>query len=200
MKTLQAKEGYYLTQSADVAIQDRVISDCLYLPDTVDVSTWKEITDTQATDYRKQLETYYRKQLETYNASLTSTDVVDNSLTEAIEKKLKEITDYDNSDAVNSFTYNNIPLWFSAEVRAGFKNSIESASLLGETTISIPTTAGIINLSLDTAKIMLAKIQRYADACYLVTMQHKAGVEMLTSVSEVESYDITKGYPEKLSF
>jgi hypothetical protein len=113
---------------------------------------------------------------------------------------LKEITDYDNSDAVNSFTYNNIPLWFSAEVRAGFKNSIESASLLGETTISIPTTAGIINLSLDTAKIMLAKIQRYADACYLVTMQHKAGVEMLTSVSEVESYDITKGYPEKLSF
>jgi hypothetical protein len=167
MKTLQAKEGYYLTQSADVAIQDRVISDCLYLPDTVDVSTWKEITDTQATDYRKQLETYYRKQLETYNASLTSTDVVDNSLTEAIEKKLKEITDYDNSDAVNSFTYNNIPLWFSAEVRAGFKNSIESASLLGETTISIPTTAGIINLSLDTAKIMLAKIQRYADASYL---------------------------------
>jgi hypothetical protein len=83
MKTLKAKEGYYLTQSADVAIQDRVISDCLYLPDTVDVSTWKEITDTQATDYRKQLETY--------NASLTSTDVVDNSLTEAIEKKLKEI-------------------------------------------------------------------------------------------------------------
>jgi hypothetical protein len=48
MKTLQAKEGYYLTQSADVAIQDRVISDCLYLPDTVDVSTWKEITETQA--------------------------------------------------------------------------------------------------------------------------------------------------------
>jgi CO dehydrogenase/acetyl-CoA synthase gamma subunit (corrinoid Fe-S protein) len=175
MKTLQAKEGYYLTQSADVAIQDRVISDCLYLPDTVDVSTWKEITDTHAR--LSQAETYYRKQLETYNASLTSTDVVDNSLTEAIEKKLKEITDYDNSDAVNSFTYNNIPLWFSAEVRAGFKNSIESASLLGETTISIPTTAGVINLPLNDAKIMLAKIQRYADACYLVTMQHKIAVK-----------------------
>ena len=192
MKTLQAKEGYYLTQSADVAIQDRVISDCLYLPDTVDVSTWKEITDTQATDYRKQLETY--------NASLTSTDVVDNSLTEAIEKKLKEITDYDNSDAVNSFTYNNIPLWFSAEVRAGFKNSIESASLLGETTISIPTTAGVINLPLNDAKIMLAKIQRYADACYLVTMQHKQEVAKLTTVADVEAYDITKGYPDKLTF
>ena len=192
MKTLQAKEGYYLTQSADVAIQDRVISDCLYLPDTVDVSTWKEITDTQATDYRKQLETY--------NASLTSTDVVDNSLTEAIEKKIAEIEAYDNSDAVNSFTYNNIPLWFSAEVRAGFKNSIESASLLGETTISIPTTAGIINLSLDDAKIMLAKIQRYADACYLVTMRHKQEVSMLMSVKDVNACDITSEYPDKLTF
>jgi CO dehydrogenase/acetyl-CoA synthase gamma subunit (corrinoid Fe-S protein) len=89
---------------------------------------------------------HYRKQLETYNASLTSTDVVDNSLTEAIEKKLQEITDYDNSDAVNSFTYNNIPLWFSAEVRAGFKNSLK-VRLLGETTISIPTTAGDYKLT-----------------------------------------------------
>jgi CO dehydrogenase/acetyl-CoA synthase gamma subunit (corrinoid Fe-S protein) len=191
MKTLQAKEGYYLTQSADVAIQDRVISDCLYLPDTVDVSTWKEITDTQATDYRKQLETY--------NASLTNTDV-DSSLTEAIEKKLKEITDYDNSDAVNSFTFNGIPLWFSAEARAGFKNSIESASLLGETTISIPTTAGVINLPLNDAKIMLAKIQRYADACYLVTMQHKQEVAKLTNITDVEAYDITSEYPDKLVF
>jgi CO dehydrogenase/acetyl-CoA synthase gamma subunit (corrinoid Fe-S protein) len=193
MKTLKAKEGYYLTQSADVAIQDRVISDCLYLPDTVDVSTWKEITDTQATDYRKQLETY--------NASLTSTDVVDNSLTEAIEKKLQDIADYDNSDAVNSFTYNNIPLWFSAETRAGFKNSIESASLLGETTISIPTTAGIINLPLNDAKIMLAKIQTVR-RCVLsiTTLQHKQEVAKLTNITDVEAYDITKGYPDKLVF
>jgi hypothetical protein len=59
MKTLKAKQGYYLTLKArDISIQDRVITDCLYMPDTVDVSTWKEITDTQATDYRKQLETY----------------------------------------------------------------------------------------------------------------------------------------------
>lgn len=121
-------------------------------------------------------------------------------LAQAISKKIAEIEAYDNSDAVNSFTYNNIPLWFSAEVRAGFKNSIESASLLGETTISIPTTAGIINLSLDDAKIMLAKIQRYADACYLVTMRHKQEVSMLMSVKDVNACDITSEYPDKLTF
>jgi hypothetical protein len=92
------------------------------------------------------------------------------SLQQVMSNKLSEIEAYDNSDAVNSFIYNGIALWFSAEVRAGFKNSIESASLLGETTISIPTTAGVINLPLNDAKIMLAKIQRYADACFMVTM------------------------------
>lgn len=192
MKTLKAKNGYYLTQSADVAIQERTITECLYLPDTADESAWAEITEAQKANYDKQLETY--------NASLINTDVVDSSLTEAISKKIAEIDVYDNSDAVNSFTYNNIPLWFSAEVRAGFKNSIESASLLGETTISIPTTAGIINLSLDDAKIMLAKIQRYADACYLVTMRHKQEVSMLMSVKDVNACDITSEYPDKLVF
>lgn len=117
-----------------------------------------------------------------------------------IEKKIAEIDVYDNSDAVNSFTFNGITLWFSSETRAGFKNSIESASLLGETTISIPTTAGVINLPLNDAKIMLAKIQRYADACYLVTMQHKQEVAKLTNITDVEAYDITKGYPDKLTF
>jgi hypothetical protein len=124
----------------------------------------------------------------------------DKTLEQAINEKLAEITDYDNSKAVNGFTYQGNELWFTAEVRASFKNSIESASLLGETEISIPTSAGIIKLSLDNAKLMLAKIQRYADACYLVTMQHKEEVEMLTTVAEVEAYDITNGYPEKLAF
>ena len=117
-----------------------------------------------------------------------------------IEKKIAEIDVYDNSDAVNSFTFNGITLWFSSETRAGFKNSIESASLLGETTISIPTTAGIINLPLNDAKIILAKIQRYADACYITTLQHKQEVSKLTSIENINAYDITVGYPTKLSF
>lgn len=130
------------------------------------------------------------------NEELTDAQKLEN----AISKKIAEIDVYDNSDKVNGFTYNGVGLWFTAEVRASFKNSIESASLLGETEISIPTTAGIIKLSLDNAKIMLAKIQRYADACYLITMQHKSEVEILTTVAEVEAYDITKGYPDKLAF
>lgn len=142
-------------------------------------------------------------------STIVEMDVIQSSTTDndgskllqmTIEKKLQDIADYDSSDAVNSFTYNGIALWFSAEVRAGFKNSIESASLLGETTISIPTTAGVINLPLNDAKIMLAKIQRYADACFLVTQQHKIAVNSLTTIEAVENFDYKTGYPEKLKF
>jgi hypothetical protein len=82
----------------------------------------------------------------------------------------------------------------------GLRTALRARVLLGETTISIPTTAGVINLPLNDAKIMLAKIQRYADACYLVTMQHKQQVSKLSSVTDVEAFDITKDYPTKLAF
>jgi hypothetical protein len=66
MKTLKAKQGYYYTQSGDISIQDRVITDCLYMPDSADESAWAQITEAQKAEYDKQLETY--------NASMTSTE------------------------------------------------------------------------------------------------------------------------------
>lgn len=40
----------------------------------------------------------------------------------------------------------------------------------------------------------------YAKQTNNVTHQHKAEVMSLTSIEEVEAYDITKDYPEKLVF
>ena len=108
--------------------------------------------------------------------------------------------DYDSSDAVNSFTYRGIVAWLDAATRANYLTSISAAELLGEATIIFDIANKAMTISLSDAKIMLAKIQRYADACYLVTMQHKAEVSKLTTVAEVEAFDIMAGYPEKLSF
>lgn len=191
MKTLKAKEGYYLTQSADLAIQNRVISECLYLPDTEDVSEWKEITSKEADEFKTQLDAY--------NESQKTADV-DNSLEDAIAKKLQEITDYDNSQNVNAFIYNGIVAWFDADERKSYEQSILSCETLGITTINVPISENIVNMKVSDAKIMLAKMHLYADACYLVTMQHKSEVSKMTSVAEVEAYDITKGYPDKLAF
>ena len=46
----------------------------------------------------------------------------------------------------------------------------------------------------------LAKIQIYANQCYGVTEKHKAAVNALETVEEVEAYDFTAGYPERLTF
>jgi hypothetical protein len=51
----------------------------------------------------------------------------------------------------------------------------------------------------DTAIQMLSALELYALQCYNVTAQHKANVEALQSVKEVEAYDHTTGYPEKLN-
>jgi hypothetical protein len=106
---------------------------------------------------------------------------------QSIEQKLQEITDYDSSDSVNSFSINGVNTWLTEEKRNSYLTSIQAAELLGETSVTFGICGQSITLDLHTAKIMLAKLQRYADACYLVTMQHKEEVEMLTTVAEVES-------------
>ena len=115
-------------------------------------------------------------------------------------QKIAEITAYDCSDAVNALTYKGVRTWLTAEVRNSYLTSIQAAELLGETSITFDIGGQVVTLELQSAKIMLAKLQRYADASYLVTQQHIAEVSKLTTVAEVTAYDITAGYPTKLTF
>ena len=57
-----------------------------------------------------------------------------------------------------------------------------------------------ITLDIQTAKRSLAEIQIYANQCYGVTEQHKAAINALTTISEVEEYSYETGYPERLIF
>ena len=125
---------------------------------------------------------------------------VSNTLEEAKAQKIAEINDYSESDNVNSLTYNGAETWLKPAIRSNYLTSISSAELLGETSITFAIAGQAVTVPLQNAKILLAKIQRYADASYLVTQQHIAEVSKLTTVAEVEAYDITAGYPEKLSF
>lgn len=196
MKKLEEKTGYKYTQSADVAIEERQIWTMLCVPDNFDETTVTLISDEQAAAYQTQIDAYNAELTKKYLEEQGDTT----SLTEAIANKIAAIKAYDSSTAVNEFFFNGNSLWFDAETRAGFKNSIESAILLGETTIDVPTTIGIITLPVETAQTILAKVQRYADNCYLVTQQHLAAVAALTTLAEVLSYDYTTGYPDKEQF
>lgn len=125
---------------------------------------------------------------------------VSNTLEEAKAQKIAEINDYSESSNVNSLTYNGVETWLTPAIRSNYLTSISSAELLGETSITFTISGQVVTVPLQNAKILLAKIQRYADACFMVTMQHKANVSKLTSIEDINNYDITTGYPEKLAF
>ena len=126
-------------------------------------------------------------------------------LEQAKQEKVLEIEEYDNSDAVNSFTVVisegvELNTWIDRETRADYKNSLDAAELLGRTEVT-PVFNGVpLTLDIQTAKMALAQIQIYANQCYNVTEQHKAAVNALTDIEDVEAFDVTVGYPEKLTF
>lgn len=113
--------------------------------------------------------------------------------------KIAEIAAYSDSDAVNSLTFNGIKTWLTRTVRDGYDTSITAAKNLGEPTVTFMVGDKEMQLPVEQARRVLDLVQRYADACFLVTERHKIAVRALQTVEEVESYDYTEGYPEKLS-
>ena len=125
-------------------------------------------------------------------------------LEQAKDSKLSALEAYDSSDVINSFRVNigneAVDAWFSPEQRANYKNSLDSAELLGMEVVH-PVINGIsVGLPVSYAKTALARIQLYADACFGTTEAHKAAIAALTSIEDVERYDFTTGYPERLVF
>ena len=49
-------------------------------------------------------------------------------------------------------------------------------------------------------QLILAAVQRYADKCYLVTQAHKRAIKGLSESEAVVNYDVTTGYPTKVTF
>lgn len=116
------------------------------------------------------------------------------------EVKLKELADYDISEDVNGFILNDKTAWFDKENRAALSTSIESASLLGESTITFVVNDKEFSIDIPKAKQMLAAVQRYADKCFLITESHKRAIKGLSEAEEIINYDVTTGYPTKVSF
>lgn len=64
---LEPSEGYTLTQSADVEIQNRILSKKVFLAVNDSPSNWKEITDVEAEEIRITQEEYAKEQEELQN-------------------------------------------------------------------------------------------------------------------------------------
>ena len=118
--------------------------------------------------------------------------------------KIAQLQAYDASDAVNGFDVTisgqTMSLWIDRETRADYRSSIEAAELLGRTEVKPVFGGQEVTLSVQMAKMALAQVQLYANQCYGVTERHKAAIEALLTVQDVEDYDFTADYPPRLSF
>lgn len=125
---------------------------------------------------------------------------VERTLEMAKQEKIAEIDAYDTSDAVNGFTYQGQTMWIDKATRVGLVNAVDSAILLDKDTITFGIDGVSVTLPCVAAKAMLAQLELYALDCYNVTLDHKTAVESMETIAEVDAFNITVGYPEKLSF
>ena len=119
-------------------------------------------------------------------------------LRNAKDAKMREIEAYAQSDNVNILYFNNTPTWLDKETRANYKLSLDAAELLKEKEITFVVEGNVVKLPIEKARMILAKVQRYADDTFIVSSRHKLEVSKMEKVEEVEAFDITADYPEPL--
>lgn len=138
--------------------------------------------------------------VEVWNMQLNQATQVD-ELETAKQNKLAQLKEYDASSNVNDFVVNGtMHAWFIPQERANYRNSIDAAKIMGVDSLQVFVGDTLLTLTTQQAEQMLAAIQLYADQCYIVTRQHKTEIESLQTVQEVNDYDYTMYYPEKLTF
>lgn len=120
-------------------------------------------------------------------------------LGDAKRTKLMAINVYDQSDNVNQFMLGGVPMWLDAPTRQTLRISIETYQATGAETVTkwfggqqfaFPTSAWLQ---------MLNALEVYAAEALNVTEAHKAAVMAMNNVEDIEDYDITQGYPQKLN-
>ena len=121
-------------------------------------------------------------------------------LNAAKQRKLDEITAYNTSDNVDAFLLNGEKHWLTRDERAMTKLSTEARQRLGHYTTEQCLGGKFYTIPCDTLLTMLARLEDYALSCFNFAIRQQAEVNALTSLEEVENDDVTKGYPEMLTF
>lgn len=122
------------------------------------------------------------------------------SIDEVKQNKIIEIDTYDTSSDVNTFFINSEPMWLNKTDRMGLVNSTNMLKESGEETCTLWGNGTNHTIPCDNLLDMLRKLEIYALACYNTTAKHKIEINNLQTIEEINSFDITKDYPEKLNF
>lgn len=119
-------------------------------------------------------------------------------LKQAKADKIAEIAAYDTSSFVNGFILNGLLVWLDKATRVGLMNSTTIAKSAGQKTTTLWLGGLKLVVDCDKAIQLLSALEMYALECFNVTASHKAAVNELTTIEEVEAYDYKSGYPKML--
>ena len=119
-------------------------------------------------------------------------------LEQAKVNKIAEIAAYDTSSSVNGFVLNGQIVWLDKTTRVGLMNSTTIERDLGQETTELWLGEHNLIIKCDLAIQLLQQLEVYALKCFNVTATHKKEVNSLSTIEEINSYDITKDYPDKL--
>lgn len=125
------------------------------------------------------------------------------SIEELKKQKIEELNTYYNTEGtngLNEFFINDMSMWLDPELRGNIDRQVSSNILLGNPTTDLSVNGTVLNIPNDTARLMLAKLELYAGQCYNVRDSKEKEINELTTKEEIEAYDVTTGYPEKLKF
>jgi hypothetical protein len=122
------------------------------------------------------------------------------TLEEIKADKIKEIEAYDISDNVNSFIVAEGHYWVNKADRVGLMNSTNILKANGVTNATFWLGHTKYIVSCDDLISMLSQLEMYALNCYYTTEAHIAAINAMDNIEDVNSYNITLNYPEKLTF
>ena len=119
-------------------------------------------------------------------------------LERAKANKIAALEAYDDSE-VNSFSVNGKDMWLDHDVRQQLRISLDALSQAGRENVTKWFDGIEYTYPIDVWYYMLGQVEVYASDALNVTESHKAAINALESVEDVEAYEFS-GYPEKLSF
>ena len=135
------------------------------------------------------------EELEQYKNYLRKTE-----LDIAKMEKCKALKEYDSSENVDSFTIGGQVMWLTVEERQQIATQISANESIGRDTMTRWFNGQAYTFPINTWKQMLAALEVYAGDALNVTESHKAAINALETIQEVEEYDFTLNYPPKLIF
>lgn len=121
-------------------------------------------------------------------------------LDRAKQEKLSALDSYDQSEEVNSFEIGGQTMWLNVEERQQIATQISANEAVGRETMTRWFGGQSFTFPLTVWKQMLTALEVYAGDALNITEGHRAAIEALSSVEDIEGYDFTEEYPEKLNF